>query len=609
MNMFKNFLVGILFLLPATQSVADDYKTAQRFSDGDVVSASVLNDILDRIELSLVTPTSADLVGTWNLVQTTTASGCLGNGNSCTPSGYDTAVDGIYKQRSDTVTFANDGDGTFSFQTTNYCAFIQGEGNSSCSYAYAIIDGRMLMSVGGANYAYSLRKVSPTRFVISSYATGSQSFVSIRLDKTGIAPEAPSSLTNSLSSSAISLSWTAPTGATSYDVQRKTTANGTFASVGTSTSASYSDSTVSSGSTYWYRVFAKNSDGTSLGSNVIKVTFNPSASLSSSSIGITDYLNGVASAESEHKIIYSISSNTMTANLGVGKLDAENLNGLLAGSGGKSPVLKFTLANVPSAGMSGTATLTSRILDGSDTTLDSGERSISATANVSWSSDGDKLTLTVPSQSSTVTLTSSNGTAISGTWDISGSSRLMTINSNGINQPASLDVKLLEFLSSNVASSGPSIGNFFSAGNYFYEVGITGIDLTDASDNAFNKVQGSFGVDSNPTSVVYVDDVSVSEGLDLATVLVTLSTSASDAVTLDYATAGSSAISGSDFTATSGSVRIAAGSRRGAFTVPLTNDSTSEGNETFTVSLSNLTNAAFGRSSATVTIVDNDSAS
>ena len=166
-----------------------------------------------------------------------------------------------------------------------------------------------------------------------------------------------------------------------------------------------------------------------------------------------------------------------------------------------------------------------------------------------------------------------------------------------------------KFLSSNVASSGPSIGNFFSAGNYFYEVGITGIDLTDASDNAFNKVQGSFGVDSNPTSVVYVDDVSVSEGLDLATVLVTLSTSASDAVTLDYATAGSSAIPGSDFTATSGSVRIAAGSRRGAFTVPLTNDSTSEGNETFTVSLSNLTNAAFGRSSATVTIVDNDSAS
>ena len=189
------------------------------------------------------------------------------------------------------------------------------------------------------------------------------------------------------------------------------------------------------------------------------------------------------------------------------------------------------------------------------------------------------------------------------------SSDLMTISSNGINQPASLDVKLLEFLSSNIASSGPSIGNFFSAGDYFYEVGITGIDLSDASGNAFTKVQGSFGVDSNPTSVVYVDDVSVSEGLDLATVLVTLSTAASDAVTLDYATAGSTATSGTDFTASSGSIRIAAGSRQGAFTVPLTNDSSSEGNETFTVSLSNLTNAAFGRSSATVTILDNDSAS
>ena len=226
----------------------------------------------------------------------------------------------------------------------------------------------------------------------------------------------------------------------------------------------------------------------------------------------------------------------MTANLGVGKLDAENLNGLLAGSGGKSPVLKFTLANVPSAGMSGTATLSSKVLEGSDASVDSGERAITATVNVSWSSDGDKLSLTVPNQSSTVTLTGTDGTAVAGTWDVGGSSDLMTISSNGINQPASLDVKLLEFLSSNIASSGPSIGNFFSAGDYFYEVGITGIDLTDASGNAFTKVQGSFGVDSNPTSVVYVDDVSVSEGLDLATVLVTLSTAASDAVTLDYAT-------------------------------------------------------------------------
>ena len=89
---------------------------------------------------------------------------------------------------------------------------------------------------------------------------------------------------------------------------------------------------------------------------------------------------------------------------------------------------------------------------------------------------------------------------------------------------------------------------------------ITGIDLTDASGNALTIVQSSFEVDGNPSSVVYVDDVSVSEGLDLATVLVTRSTAANDALTLDYLTAGSTATSGTDFTASSGSICIAAGS-------------------------------------------------
>ena len=36
---------------------ADDYETAQRFQEGDTISAEVLNDILDRMELALKTTT------------------------------------------------------------------------------------------------------------------------------------------------------------------------------------------------------------------------------------------------------------------------------------------------------------------------------------------------------------------------------------------------------------------------------------------------------------------------------------------------------------------------------------------------------------------------
>ena len=63
-------------------------------------------------------------------------------------------------------------------------------------------------------------------------------------------------------------------------------------------------------------------------------------------------------------------------------------------------------------------------------------------------------------------------------------------------------------------------------------------------------------------------------------------------MTLDYATAGSTATSGLIY-GKSGSIRMAAEAGKALQSI---NDSSSEGNETFTVSLSNLTNAAFGRS-------------
>ena len=53
MDFIKLFLWIAIMLIAASNLVrADDYKSAQRFSDGDVVSAQVLNDILDRIELN-----------------------------------------------------------------------------------------------------------------------------------------------------------------------------------------------------------------------------------------------------------------------------------------------------------------------------------------------------------------------------------------------------------------------------------------------------------------------------------------------------------------------------------------------------------------------------
>lgn len=63
-------------------------------------------------------------------------------------------------------------------------------------------------------------------------------------------------------------------------------------------------------------------------------------------------------------------------------------------------------------------------------------------------------------------------------------------------------------------------------------------------------------------------------------------------VTVNYATSSDTAISGTDFTSTSGVLSFAAADVSKTFSVPTTNDSTYEGNETFVVTLSSPTGGA-----------------
>ena len=89
---------------------------------------------------------------------------------------------------------------------------------------------------------------------------------------------------------------------------------------------------------------------------------------------------------------------------------------------------------------------------------------------------------------------------------------------------------------------------------------------------------------------------------------VTLSGTSSDEVTVAYATSNGSAISGTDYTAASGTLTITTGNTTGTITVATGNDSTDEPNEDFTMTLSGQSaNAGLGSmSSATGTITDND---
>ena len=65
-------------------------------------------------------------------------------------------------------------------------------------------------------------------------------------------------------------------------------------------------------------------------------------------------------------------------------------------------------------------------------------------------------------------------------------------------------------------------------------------------------------------------------------------------------------LDGSDYTATSGTLTISAGSTSGTFNVPVLHDTLDEANETATITLSNASNATISDSTATLTITDDD---
>ncbi|RKP44493.1 hypothetical protein D7Z26_26650 [Cohnella endophytica] len=93
------------------------------------------------------------------------------------------------------------------------------------------------------------------------------SYVSAKTDKALSAPNTPTGLQASASGTAsIDLSWTASNDATGYNVYRSTTQNGTYMLLNTTapvTGTSYSDTGLSAGTTYYYKVTSVNSEGES----------------------------------------------------------------------------------------------------------------------------------------------------------------------------------------------------------------------------------------------------------------------------------------------------------------------------------------------------------
>jgi Mg-chelatase subunit ChlD len=105
---------------------------------------------------------------------------------------------------------------------------------------------------------------------------------------------------------------------------------------------------------------------------------------------------------------------------------------------------------------------------------------------------------------------------------------------------------------------------------------------------------------------IAIDDVTVNEAAGTATFTVTLSNASTLPVSVGFGTADGTALAGSDYTATSGTLTFAPGETSKTIVVPILNDSPAvyEGPETFTVNLASPTNAVIGDPQGLGTIKD-----
>jgi subtilase family serine protease len=92
----------------------------------------------------------------------------------------------------------------------------------------------------------------------------------------GTPPGAPSNLVATAGNAQVSLTWSAGTGATGYNIKRATVSGGPYTTVGTSTTTSFTNSGLTNGTTYYYVVTSTNTAGESGNSNQASATPNVS---------------------------------------------------------------------------------------------------------------------------------------------------------------------------------------------------------------------------------------------------------------------------------------------------------------------------------------------
>jgi len=307
-------IISILMMLGSFNVFAADYACEADpidFNVGDVISSEVFQNIVEKINQNIVGITQSELNTSWSCttILRPSAGGTL--------NGYSQNEDGLYTM-TQTLTFSEIDSSSSRVIYENNLG--QGFGVSPAQDCTIRLVGTRIMF---NNYSSGSCSYNAGIFDISKKSNTCMTFTQINdsttiCNKLNTPPDAPVNLIATLNASTnfqAQLIWDAgDTTSTGYNIHRKTTADGTFASIATSTNPNYTDTTVTTNNTYWYRVFATDADGTSVGSNIRQVTYSntpPSFNIPSTltiSEGTSLVIEIAASDTDGHSLTYSIAS-------------------------------------------------------------------------------------------------------------------------------------------------------------------------------------------------------------------------------------------------------------------------------------------------------------
>jgi hypothetical protein len=175
--------------------------------------------------------------------------------------------------------------------------------------------------------------------------------------------------------------------------------------------------------------------------------------------------------------------------------------------------------------------------------------------------------------------------------------------------PAGNALAYSTYIGGSASSTAIEIGRFIavdSAGNAYVAGGTNSTDFPTANPIQSTYAGSDFGLAgdafvlklsnaaSGPASQLQFTQTApvVQEDVTFITMTVQRTGDTSGAVTVDYATANGTASERSDYTTAVGTLRFAAGETAKTFDILINEDSFAEGNETFTVALSNPTGGA-----------------